>query len=276
MPGPSKEIVSAFPTAHVARVLDPHEDKLGATLVARQLGHLAVKVCFHREPCYGLEVKFYEQGDDGKKAKQLGAARKTDRHGIARYEYLVDRGLYVVEIEKQESAAIVPTVIDPTKPYVIPTPVDRPYFDIGETPEFDHEVRTVDDYEGAGDGDAEALDGDTDGVMTVAFAASSSGSLDEKYPRFLLESTDGAYSREIAAKSAVVDKDGYQQIVFRGLDPDAKYRLTKIENEEYRRVIFDDAPYDAVVYDQHDAGDSLADHGLLGFEAGAPGDVSWT
>lgn len=275
MPAPKEALVSPFPTASIARVLAPHEKKLGATLVARHLAHLAVKVTFHKQPCFDLEVKFYKVKDDASKDTQLGDPVKTDRTGVARLDHLVDAGLYVCEIENQARPVAVATVSDPAKPYVIPTPVDRPYFDFEEDPEFDHEVREVQDYDGAGDGDG-FVAGDAEAFMTVAFATKADDALDAKFPKFLLEASDGSYSREITAAQALQDRGGYKQIVFRNLTPGATYRLTEVHDEGYRRVVFDDAPYEAIVAQKHDAGQLLEDHKFQRFEVGSPADVGWT
>jgi hypothetical protein len=151
--------VSPFPKASVARILDPHADKLGATLVARQLGYLAVKVTFHKQPLDGLEVKFYEAEADGSKGAQVGGKTfKTDLTGRAWVDYLVDAGVYVVEIEKQTSPALVSTVSDLQRPYVVPLPVNRPYFDFDEQCEFDDQQIEVTDYVPAPDDGSDADD----------------------------------------------------------------------------------------------------------------------
>jgi hypothetical protein len=168
MADPNDTPSSPFPIASTARVLDPHQGKVGATLVARMLAHLAVKVTFHLQPCYGLEVKFYEAKPDGSKAKQLGGPLRTDRMGVARLDHLIEVGLYVCEIQDQAKPVVVPTVQDPEKPHVVPTPVDRPYFDFDEDPEFDHEPREANDYEGAGEGEAVGADDETRYAAVIA------------------------------------------------------------------------------------------------------------
>jgi hypothetical protein len=160
--------VSPFPKASVARVLEPHNDKLGATLVARQLGYLAIKVTFHKQPLYDLEIKFYEAEADGSKGDPVGGKTfKTDRAGKASLDYLVPTGVYVVEIENQTNPALVSTVTDPRKPYVVPLPVNRPYYDFDEACEFDDEDREVVDYVSAGSGDATATDSPEDAAAVT-------------------------------------------------------------------------------------------------------------
>jgi hypothetical protein len=276
MATPKVPPVSPFPQACVARIFEPPADKLGATLVARQLGYLAVKVTFHKQPCYDLEVKLYEAEADGTKGAQVGDGKtfKTDRAGMVMLDTLVDRGLYVAEIENQTTLALVTTVEDPSKPYVVPLPVDRPYFDFDEACEWDDERREVVDYVSQGQGAAEGVEDDEPGMMTVAIAAGSDGSFDD-YPRYLLEATDGSYSRDVSAREAAVDRAGYKQIVFRNLVPDVSYRLTRIVDPDHRIVVFDGEPYDAVIDQEHDAGGALADHKMIAFDVGGPADVQW-
>ncbi len=275
MPLSKEDRESPFPRAALARVLDPHEKKLSGMLVARQLGHLAVKVTFHRHPIYDVEVKFFEAAADGGKGAAVGDPLKTDRNGVARVDHMVDAGLYVCEIENQDPT-IARTSSDPMKPHVVPTPVGRPYFDFDEAPEFDHEIREVYDYEGVGDGESNIEDDEKKGIMTVSFALKDADGLDDGFPKFILESKDGSYSRTITAKDAISEKKGWKQIVFRNLVPDVDYRLTQVHDEDFRRVIFDDAPYEAIITQEHDAGKLLEGHALHEFEVAAPGDVSWT
>jgi hypothetical protein len=162
--------VSPFPKASAARVLEPHADKLSATLVARQLGYLAVKVTFHKQPLYDLEVKFYEAAADGSKGAQVGGKTfKTDRTGKAYLDYLVDTGVYVVEIENQTALALVSTVTDIKTPYVVPLPVNRPYFDFDEECEFDDDLIEITDYVSPPSGGPSAAD-DQDDAAAVSDA----------------------------------------------------------------------------------------------------------
>ncbi len=181
MAGTKLPLSSPFPRASVARILEPAGGKLGATLVARQLGYLTIKVTFHRQPLYDLEVKFYEAQADGTKGAQVGGkAFKTDRAGRASLDYLVDRGVYVVEIENQTAPALVSTVTDPTTPYVVPLPVNRPYFDFDEACEFDDALVTIADYVGTGGGgDGGGGDGDAGGDAASAAAVTDALGLDQ-------------------------------------------------------------------------------------------------
>jgi hypothetical protein len=267
--------LSPYPPASVARVLAPHQQKIGATLIARTLGFLAVKVTFHKVACPDLEVKFYEAEADGKKGAQVGAAKKTNRAGLASADKLVPAGLYVCEIENQAAAIVVPTVADPDRPHPIPTPIDRPYFDFDEAAEFDDQIEERALYESLGDGEAALEDASRPGVMTISFAAKSEDAFDGSFPRFSLESSDGAYARTVTAKQALVDKDGWKQIVFRNLIEGSTYRLTKHHDAEFSEVVFDGAPYEAVVRRKHDLNQALAEHRYGGFACGAPSPVTW-
>jgi hypothetical protein len=170
MAAPKQPAVSPFPRASVARILEPAGKKLGATLVARQLGYLTIKVTFHRQPLYDLEVKFYEAQPDGTKGAQVGGKTfKTDRTGRASLDYLVDTGVYVVEIEKQTAPALVSTVTDLQKPYPVPLPVNRPYFDFDEACEFDDDLIELVDYvSAAGGGESEGAGEDDDAASAAA------------------------------------------------------------------------------------------------------------
>jgi hypothetical protein len=142
-PKPPPEKVSPFPHAYVARLADPAGEKVSATLIARQVGYLAVRVTFHKKPCVGLEVKFSKAGDDGKPGAQVGEKVKTNKRGIARFDYLVTAGVYVCEIQNQHPT-LVTTVVDLAHPYAVVTPIDRPFFDVEEAHEWDEEQLDVD------------------------------------------------------------------------------------------------------------------------------------
>lgn len=143
--------VSNLPPAVVARVPRPAGSTLGAVLVARDCGYLAVCVLFHGVPQPGLEVAFREVAD-GKPGAALGTLVETDGAGIARLPRVVPAGLYLCEIERQEPA-LVATVTALDAPFIVVLPVGRPYHDVGEGPE--HLVRG-DDAGAAADGDQQA------------------------------------------------------------------------------------------------------------------------
>ena len=133
---PDKELVSAYPTALVARVPSTKKtEKLSAQLVARHMGHLAVRVTFHKQPCVGYEVKLALAEDGGKPGAAVGEPLQTDKRGVARYDRLVPAGVYACTIEHQPTVLIT-TVTDPRKPLDVVTPVDRPFVDVDEAVEF--------------------------------------------------------------------------------------------------------------------------------------------
>ena len=153
-PKPKPEKVTPFPNAFVARLAAPADGKVSATLIARQVGYLAVRVTFHKKPCVGLEVKFSKAGDDGKPGAQVGEKVKTNKKGIARFDYIVTAGVYVCEIQNQHPT-LVTTVVDLAHPYAVVTPIDRPFFDVAEAHEWDEEQLDIDAGDDAEDEDEE-------------------------------------------------------------------------------------------------------------------------
>ena len=126
---------SPYPHGHVARVEDPHAGKLGAVLVPRPMGYLAVRIHFHRVPVRGLAVRFFEWSG-GQKGAQVGEDLVTGEDGIARVDMLVPAVEHACEIEHQP-LAVVTTVhaIDDWFPLVLP--IGRPYVDVDEDHEFE-------------------------------------------------------------------------------------------------------------------------------------------
>lgn len=138
---------SPYPPAAVARV--PAPDGGGAVsglLVPRHMGYLHVRVLFHGQPQVGLEVAFFERGDDGAKGAAIGEKTTTGDDGVASVPRLVPAGLYVCEIEDQPPAEV-PTVVSVDRAAPVVLPVGRPSVDAFEANEF--EVRG----EGKGDED---------------------------------------------------------------------------------------------------------------------------
>jgi hypothetical protein len=128
-------ISSPYPRGHVARVADPHEDRISAVLVARPMGYLIVRVYFHRVPVEGLQVEFFIS-QDGEKGDAIGEAVRTDQTGRARVEMLVPAVEYVCEIENQPLARVT-TVHDLNDSHPVVLPIGRPYVDVDEDHEFD-------------------------------------------------------------------------------------------------------------------------------------------
>ena len=144
-PPPPK--VSPFPRGHVARIPSSDKKKISAVLVPRQMGHLIVRLTFHKDPVAGLEVKFSKAGADGKPGKSMGDPVVSTSQGIARIDRLVPGGRYVCEIEHQDPA-LVTTVLDPAQPFVVVLPVGRPHFDFEEGAEFDDMDEEIEEPEG--------------------------------------------------------------------------------------------------------------------------------
>ena len=158
--GDDGERHSAFPPALVARLPGPKPGRLSATLVARVMGYLAVRVQFHKDPVVGVEVKFSKATPDGKPGDALGK-KTTDADGVARLDRIVPVGNYVCELEHQPPT-VVQAVLDEEKPYPLILPVGRPYVDIDEEIEWDDAFVDEDadqDDGGDDDDDAQAADG---------------------------------------------------------------------------------------------------------------------
>lgn len=130
-----EKVKSPYPPAYVARVADPKGDARSAVLVPRNIGLLAVRITFHCDPIEKLEVKFFIETDDGKKGEPVGDPLKTNARGIAQLDFMVPAGRYVCAIERQPET-VVTTVSSDRRPFIIPLPVGRQYFDVGESPEF--------------------------------------------------------------------------------------------------------------------------------------------
>jgi hypothetical protein len=126
--------MSPYPPGLVARVQDPHEDKISAVLVPRPMGYLAVRIYFHGVPVEGLEVKFFKS-DGGEKGAQVGDPVTTLADGIARVDMLVPAVEYICEINDQPPA-VVTTVHEPTLTSPLVLPIGRPFVDVDEEHEF--------------------------------------------------------------------------------------------------------------------------------------------
>lgn len=143
MASPRHSESSPYPEALVARLDAPVRGRLSATLAPRAMGYLSVRVTFHRAPCIGIKVSFSEaSSEDGVVGRPIGGELTTDRDGVARLDFLVPAGHYGCKVQNQRLTTV-PTVPDDLVPFPVLTPIGRPYFDIGESREFDrsrHEI----------------------------------------------------------------------------------------------------------------------------------------
>jgi hypothetical protein len=112
----------------------PHAGELSATLVARPMGYLAVRVFFHREPMGNMKVRFYK-ADGGARGEAVGDEYRTDDDGRAMHVAMVPTGLYVCALERQEDT-LVHSVAQIDESYPVVLPIGRPYVDIDEAIEF--------------------------------------------------------------------------------------------------------------------------------------------
>lgn len=94
--------------------------------------------------------------------------------------------------------------------------------------------------------------------MSISFF--SDGTLRSRWPAYVLESTDGAYSKRLTPRDDLVPGDSEVQLRFDGLLPAKRYRLTRHDDDRHSRVIFDDAPFDSIVDQVHGYRDGLPGH----------------
>jgi len=95
--------------------------------------------------------------------------------------------------------------------------------------------------------------------MSVCFHADST-TLRLRWPAYVLESTDGTYSKRLTPRDDLVPGDDEVQLRFTSLVPGKKYRLTRHDDERHERVIFDDSSFEAIVDQVHGYRGELAEH----------------
>jgi type VI secretion system secreted protein VgrG len=98
-------------------------------------------------------------------------------------------------------------------------------------------------------------------VMTVAYLFD--GRPGDAYPKYVLESDDGAYRQERSPKDDLVKGDGLLQLRFDKLVAGKHYKLTKRLDAEHTEVLFEDMGYAQLVDQQRPETLGLAesDHG---------------
>jgi hypothetical protein len=104
--------------------------------------------------------------------------------------------------------------------------------------------------------------------MSVAFFADAA-TLRSRWPAYVLESTDGEYSKRLTPRDDLVPGDSEVQLRFEGIAAGKRYRLTRHDDDEHSRVIFDDAPFESIVDQAHGYREELASH--LAGDEGADG-----
>jgi hypothetical protein len=96
--------------------------------------------------------------------------------------------------------------------------------------------------------------------MTISYMLDSPGQVDADYPKFTLESSDGAYKKELSPKNDLVKGDAYLELRFKKLLPGKQYKLTRKHLDGWEDVIFDGLSYDTIVDQPRDMHEQLVEH----------------
>ena len=130
------DLTNRVQEARVCRTYDgaTHEN----TLVPHEIGWLAVRIYFHREPIEDLEVEFCACRDNETSGAVIGEVVRSDESGIAKLTFPVPVGNYMCRIEHQEPT-VVTTVASVDAPVDLVLPIGRPYFDFEGDWEVDEE-----------------------------------------------------------------------------------------------------------------------------------------
>lgn len=97
-------------------------------------------------------------------------------------------------------------------------------------------------------------------AMSISFILAEADQVDSHYPKYLLESTDGAYSEELSPKSDLVAHGQYFQLRFEELRPNRLYKLTRKTSDTDKDIVFHDVSYDAIVDQVRATSEPLRDH----------------
>ncbi len=81
--------------------------------------------------------------------------------------------------------------------------------------------------------------------MTIAFLFEPDR--ESEWPKFVLESEDGAYREELSPKDDLVKGDRFLQLRFTGMMAGRTYRLTRWNSEAQHEIVFANASYDEIV-----------------------------
>lgn len=107
-------------------------------------------------------------------------------------------------------------------------------------------------------------------VMTISFILDQASQVDSSYPKYLLESTDGAYSTELSPRSDLVKQGQYFQLRFEELRTNRLYTLTRKTDDTTKDIVFQEVPYETIVDQKRDTHEPLKEHAyaLDGVELG--------
>ncbi len=97
-------------------------------------------------------------------------------------------------------------------------------------------------------------------AMSISFILSSAAQVDADHPKYLLESHDGAYSKELSAKNDLVPFDQYLQLRFEDLRPNRRYTLVRKDSDTESDVVFRDVPYATIIDQAREAHQPLSGH----------------
>jgi hypothetical protein len=99
--------------------------------------------------------------------------------------------------------------------------------------------------------------------MTVSFVLPGA-SADQVYPKYLLESADGEYSRELCPMDDLIPGDAYVQLVFDELEKGKTYTLTRSWGEEYEEKVFENLSFDEIVDQEREKPEGLVNNNYTG------------
>jgi hypothetical protein len=109
-------------------------------------------------------------------------------------------------------------------------------------------------------------------VMTISYIVSANSQLDSDFPRYVLESSDGTYHRELSAGNDLRREGQYMQLRFDRLKPGKSYKLTRFFSEDFdAEIVFDEMPLDKIVDQDRSIHGVLTNHayGEFQFERGS-------
>jgi hypothetical protein len=110
-------------------------------------------------------------------------------------------------------------------------------------------------------------------AMSISFIIDAASQLESDFPRYLLESHDGAYRKELSAGNDLVPYDQYLQLRFEELRPSRRYTLTREISATESEVVFRDVPYEIILDQGRSAHERLIGHDYA-FGGGSAGSTT--
>jgi hypothetical protein len=104
--------------------------------------------------------------------------------------------------------------------------------------------------------------------MTVCYLIESKGQIATGYPKYVLQSTDGAYEKELTPKDDLVSGDELLELRFEGLLPGKTYTLRRAYDEHVSEVVFERLDYSVIVDQPRDFHAHLEDQAYAGLHEG--------